>query len=219
MITTTQIKNKNKACSNFNWFWLPFFGTHRTRSYKFVCKLYLLLVHCLFERFVNMYLFSMFVNNHTCALVLLFRNVCYQTCDILPFCNLFFSCGEITCVWVLNLCLIYRFLQQLTRSRTVYCITRCEKIIEHTGTPTPVNIIYYIVAFLQYEYTSKEIIISLIRSWLLLLLLYCFLFIWIDRDYFLLQAWPKLAYLWTHEWFIIWWIYWLKIKHIYIFII
>jgi hypothetical protein len=90
MITTTQIKNKNKACSNFNWFWLPFFGTHRTQSYKFVCKLYLLLVHCLFERFVNMYLFSMFVNNHTCALVLLFRNVCYQTCDILPFCNLFF---------------------------------------------------------------------------------------------------------------------------------
>jgi hypothetical protein len=33
-------------------------------------------------------------------------------------------------------------------------ITRCEKIIEHTG--TPVNIIYYIVALLQYEYTSKE---------------------------------------------------------------
>jgi hypothetical protein len=39
---------------------------------------------------------------------------------------------------VLNLCLNYRYLQQLTRSRTVYCITRCEKIIEHTG--TPVNI-------------------------------------------------------------------------------
>ena len=36
--------------------------------------MYLLLVHCLFERFVNMYLFSMFVNNHTCcASVLLFR--------------------------------------------------------------------------------------------------------------------------------------------------
>jgi hypothetical protein len=47
------------------------------------------------------------------------------------------------------------------RSGTVYCITRCEKIIEHTG--TSVNIIYYIVALLQYEYTSKEIIISLIR--------------------------------------------------------
>jgi hypothetical protein len=54
---------------------------------------------------------------------------------------------------------------------------------------------------------------------LMLLLLYCFLFIWIDRNYFLLQAWPKHAYLWSHEWFIIWWIYWLKIKHIYIFII
>jgi hypothetical protein len=34
-------------------------------------------------------------------------------------------------VWVLNLCLNYRFVQQLTRSRTVYCKTRCEKIIEH----------------------------------------------------------------------------------------
>ena len=31
----------------------------------------------------------------------------------------------------------------------IYCITRCEKIIEHTE--TPVNIIYYIVALLRYE--------------------------------------------------------------------
>jgi hypothetical protein len=133
--------------------------------------LYLLLVHYLFERFVNMYLFSMFVNNHTCALVLLFGTncpyECRNNCQMLAirrfiFYNLFFSCGEIACVWVLNLYLIYRFLQQLTRSRTIYCITRCEKIIEHTG--TPVNIIYYIVALSQYEYTSKEIIISLIRS-------------------------------------------------------
>ena len=38
----------------------------------FKIKLYLLLVHCLFERFVNMYLFSMFVNIYTCELVLLF---------------------------------------------------------------------------------------------------------------------------------------------------
>ena len=50
---------------------------------------------------------------------------------------------------------------------------------------------------------------------LMLLLLYCFLFIWMDRNYFLLQAWPKLTYLWSHERFMI---YWLKIKHI-IFII
>jgi hypothetical protein len=42
-------------------------------------------------------------------------------------------------IWVLNLCLIYRFLKQLTRSRTVYCITRCEKIIEHTGTPVNID--------------------------------------------------------------------------------
>jgi hypothetical protein len=28
---------------------------------------------------------------------------------------------------------------QLTKSRTVYCITRCEKIIEHTGTPVNID--------------------------------------------------------------------------------
>ena len=159
---------------------------------------------------------------HWCCCSELIVHECRNNCQMFAirrvifylFFNLIFSCSEITCVWVLNRCLIYRFLQQLTRSRTVYCITRYEKIIEHTG--TPVNIIYYIVALLQYEYTSKEIII---RSQLMLLLLYCFLFIWIDRNYFLLQAWPKLAYLWSHERFIIWWIYWLKIKHIYIFII
>jgi hypothetical protein len=39
-----------------------------------------------------------------------------------------FSWCEITCVWVLNLCLNYRFLQQLTRSRTIYCITRVWKV-------------------------------------------------------------------------------------------
>ena len=87
--------------------------------------MYLLLVHCLFERFVNMYLFSMFVNNHICCALVLFgtncpyecrnnSNVCYQTCDILPFCNHFFSCSEITCVWGIEPLLIYRFLQQLT---------------------------------------------------------------------------------------------------------
>ena len=44
-------------------------------------KLYLLLVHCLFERFVNMYLFSMFVNYHTCCgLVLLFGTNCPYEC-------------------------------------------------------------------------------------------------------------------------------------------
>ena len=40
-----------------------------------------MLVHCLFERFVNMNLFSMFVNNHTCcASVLLFRTNCPYEC-------------------------------------------------------------------------------------------------------------------------------------------
>ena len=43
--------------------------------------MYLLLVHCLFERFVNLYLFSMFVNNDTCcASVLLFRSNCPYKC-------------------------------------------------------------------------------------------------------------------------------------------
>jgi hypothetical protein len=46
--------------------------------------MYLLFVHnhnCLFERFVNMYLFSMFVNNHICcALVLLFGTNCPYEC-------------------------------------------------------------------------------------------------------------------------------------------
>jgi hypothetical protein len=47
----------------------------------FKIKLYLLLVHCLFERFVNMYLFSLFFNYHTCcALVLLFGTNCLYEC-------------------------------------------------------------------------------------------------------------------------------------------
>ena len=178
--------------------------------------MYLLLVDCLFERFVNTVCIysrclSIIILVHWCCSELIVHTNTGITVKCLlsdvwyfTFLQSLFSWGEITCGWVLNLCLIYPFLQQLTRSRTVYCITRCEKIIEHTG--TPVNIIYYIVALLQYEYTSKEIIISLNRSYLMLLLLYCFLLIWIDRNYFLLQDWPKLAYLWSHERFIIWWI-------------
>ena len=47
----------------------------------FKIKLYLLLVHCLFERFVCMCLFSMFVNYHTCcALVLLLGTNCLCEC-------------------------------------------------------------------------------------------------------------------------------------------
>ena len=59
--------------------------------------------------------------------------------DIFLFAISFVFCSEITCVWVLNLGLIYWFLQQLTRSRTAYCITRCEKIIEYTGTPVIID--------------------------------------------------------------------------------
>jgi hypothetical protein len=46
-----------------------------------------------------------------------------------------------------------------------------------------IRVIHLLLKIIQYEYTSKEIIISLIRSLLMLLLLYCFLF-----NYFLLQA-------------------------------
>ena len=132
--------------------------------------MYLLLVHCLFEKFVNMYLFSMFVNNHTCcALVSLFGTNCPYECRnncqmfairrviFYLFAITFFRAVKLHVFGVLNLCWFIDFY-----SSWQYCTTRCEKIIEHTG--TPVNIIYYIVALMQYEYTSKEIIISLIRS-------------------------------------------------------
>ena len=125
--------------------------------------------------------------------------------------SLFFLRWNYMCLGIEPL-LIYRFLQQLTRSRTVYCITRCKKIIEHTGTILYCSIVTIWVHFKRNHNLSDQVLINV-------LLLYCFLFIWIDRNYFLLQAWPKLAYLWSHERFIIWWIYWLKIKHIYIFII
>jgi len=47
----------------------------------FKIKLYVLLLHCLFERFINMYLLSMFVNYHTCcALVLLLGTNCPYEC-------------------------------------------------------------------------------------------------------------------------------------------
>jgi hypothetical protein len=162
----------------------------------------------------------MFVNNHTCcALVLLFGTncpyKCRNNCQIFAIRRVIFYLFAITFFPAVKLHVFgYWTFVELSILTAVDKVKDCEKIIEHTG--TPVNIIYYSVALIQYEYTSKEIIISLIRSYSKLLLLYCFFFIWIDRNYFLLQAWPKLAYLWSHEWFIIWWIYWLKIKHIYI---
>ena len=116
--------------------------------------MYLLLVHCLFVRFVNVYLFSMFVNNHTCALVLLFGTNCPYECRnncqmfairrviFYLFAISFFLGWNYMCLGIESL--FDLFLQQLTRSRTVYCITSCEKIIEHTG--TPVNIIYYCIS-------------------------------------------------------------------------
>ena len=111
--------------------------------------MYLLLVHCLSERFVNMYLF---VNNHWCCCLELIVHTnagitvkCLLISDMWYFTflqSLFFLWWNYMCLGIEPL-LIYRFLQQLTRSRTVYCITRCEKIIEHIV--TSVNIIYYIV--------------------------------------------------------------------------
>jgi hypothetical protein len=132
----------------------------------FKIKLYKNYIYCLFIAFLI--IFSMFVYNHTCVLFgtrpnyiiivhtnvgitvkCLLSDVCY-----FPFFNLLFPRVELPVFGYCTFnCLNYWY---------VYCITRCEKIIEHTG--TPVNILYNSVALVQYEYTSKEIIISLIRS-------------------------------------------------------
>ena len=105
--------------------------------------------------------------------------------------SLFFLRWNYMCL-VLKLFLIYQFLQQLTRSMTVYCIARCEKIIEHVlwhlsmlyTTNVYCNIVTIWVHFRRNYNLFDQVLINV-------LLLYCFLFIWIDRNYFLLQAWPK----------------------------
>jgi hypothetical protein len=139
----------------------------------FKIKLYKNYIHCLFERYVNIYLFSMFVNNHICALVLLFGTNCPYECRnncqkfairhviFYLFAISFFLGWNYLCLGIEPLFDLLIF-TAVDKVKDLYCITRCEKIIKHTG--TSVNIIYYIVALLQYEYTSKEIIISLIRS-------------------------------------------------------
>jgi hypothetical protein len=146
----------------------------------------------------------MFVNNHTCELVLLFGT------------NSPYECRN-------NWCLLsdgwyFTFLQSLFFLGWNYMCLGIEPLLDlsiFTAVDKVKDRILYNKVWkdnwtywdtCQY-YILYWIIISLIRSLLMLLLLYCFLFIWIDRNYFLLQAWPKLAYLWSHERFIIWWIY------------
>jgi hypothetical protein len=136
--------------------------------------LYLLLVHCLFERLVNMYLFSMFVNIHTCALVLLFGTngpyKCRNNCQMFAIRHVIFYLfaisffpavklhvfGYWTLVWFIDFYSSWQGQGPILYNKVWKDNWTC--------TVTPVNIIYYIVALLQYEYTSKEIIISLIRS-------------------------------------------------------
>ena len=134
---------------------------------------YATVVHCLFERFVNMYLFSMFVNIHTCAFVLLFGTNCPYECRnnsqmfdnrrviLFLFAISFFPAvklhvfGYWRFAWFIDFCNSWQ-----GQGRILYYKVWKDN---WTCTVTPVNIIYYIVALLQYEYTSKEIIISLIR--------------------------------------------------------
>ena len=76
--------------------------------------------------------------------------------------------------------------------KDVYCITRCEKIIEHVlwhlsilyTTNVYCSIVTIWVHFKRNYNLFDQVLINV-------LLLYCFLFIWIDCNYFLLQAWPK----------------------------
>ena len=108
-----------------------------------------------------MYLVSMFVNNHTCELVLLFGTNCPYECRnncqmfairrviFYLFAITFFPAVKLHVFGVLNLCWFIDFYSSWQGQGLYIVITRCEKIIEHTG--TPVNIIYYIVALLQYE--------------------------------------------------------------------
>ena len=58
--------------------------------------------------------------------------------------------------------LIFRFWQQLTRSRTVYCITRCEKIIEHTGTILYCSIVTIWVHFKRNYNLFDQVLINVI---------------------------------------------------------
>ena len=74
-----------------------------------------------------------------------------------------FSWGEITCVWVLNLCLNYRFLQLSTRSRTCILYNKVWKD-NWTYLDTCQYYILYCSIVTIWVVTSIEIIISLIRS-------------------------------------------------------
>ena len=184
--------------------------------------MYLLLLRCLFERFVNMYLLSMFVNYHTCCGLVLFsgtnclcecrnngqmfaiRHVWYNafvnlqciiecrpeirksllvwptvlfeatifvrmmhwSCDTFILEKIkgtFFVKSGFIFMFRLSFRLIFSFLQShfslpwnymclgieplfdlsifiaIDKVKDVYCITRCEKIIEHTGTPVNID--------------------------------------------------------------------------------
>ena len=89
-----------------------------------------------------------------------------------------FSWGEITCVWVLNLCLNYRFLQQLTRSRTILY----NKVWKDNWTYWDTCQYYIIYGSIGTIWVHFKVITS----------------------YFKLD--PRLPIFWSYQPFIIWWI-------------
>jgi hypothetical protein len=96
-----------------------------------------------FWKVCKLYIFSMFVNNHTCALVLLFGTNCPYECRnncqmfairhvIFYFYSIYFFLGwNYLCLGIEPLFELSIF-TAVDKVKDVYCITRCEKIIEHT---------------------------------------------------------------------------------------
>ena len=123
-----------------------------------------------------------------------------------------FSWGEITCVWVLNLCLNYGFLQQLTRSRTVYCITRCEDNWTYWDT-CQYYIIYGSIGTIWVHFKRNY---NLFNQVLINVITFVLFSLYLNPILSLTQACLSLI-TWTVHYLMN--LYWLKIKHIYIFII
>ena len=174
----------------------------------------------------------MFVNNHTCALVLLFGTnyiiIVYTIAGITVKClisrrvifyffSIYFFLGwNYLCLGIEPLLELSIFTavdkikdrilyNKVWKVNWIYWDT-CQYYIIHCSIGT------IWVHFKRNYNLFNQVLINVITFVLFSLYLN-------GCNFFLLQAWPKLAYLWSHEWFIIWWIYWLKIKHIYIFII
>ena len=131
----------------------------------------------------------MFVNNHTCALVLLFGTNCPYECRnncqmfairrvIFYFFSIYFFLGwNYLCLGIEPLFELSIFTAvDKVKDRILY-----NKVWKDNWTYW--DTCQYYIIYGSIEYTSKEIIISLIRSELMLLLVHCCLVIWIDHNY------------------------------------